>query len=402
MAKKARAAGEGNIYQRDDGRWVGRLSLGKDSNGTRQRKVVYGRTQAEVLSKLDSLREQRSSNPKSLLGKDTVGAYLKRWLENDVEINSAANTYVEYEMTVRLYVNPYLSAEKLSSLDAEKLVAWQARMSRDGHSANTRLRGVRVLRNALNKAVKLQLIRSNPMMAVDKPRVSRQQRIPLEKEECFRLFDACAAHRVGDILTLAAMTGLRKRELFGLEWSAVNLREGVLSVRRTVQEVRKKGLSVKEPKTSHGRRAINLGKQAIQALESRLKKALDEGFDPESVPLVFPSTNGKFYWGSNFDRNVWHPIREAAGIPESFTFHDLRHTQASLLLYSGADMKVIQARLGHSKYETTANLYTHLLQGAQAEATSKLDEMMTRKPEKKLVGTFGGHTDDEKKASVTD
>jgi integrase len=379
MAKKKNASGQGNVFQREDGRWVGRLSLGKSEDGKRQRKVVYGRTQAEVVSKLDSMREQRKTSPKSLLGKDTLGAYLKRWLENDVEINSAPNTHSEYEFATRLYINPYLSAEKLNTLDAETLVAWQARMSKDGYSPNSRLRGVRVLRNALNKAVKLRLIGSNPMMAVDKPRVIRKQRIPLEREECFRLFGACAVHRVGDILTLAAMTGLRKRELFGLEWSAVNLSEGVLSVRRTVQEVRKKGLSVKEPKTTHGRRAINLGKQAIQALESRLKKAKDEGFNPDVMPLVFPSTNGKFYWGSNFDRNVWHPIREAAGIPDTFTFHDLRHTQASLLLYSGVDMKVIQARLGHSKYETTANLYTHLLQDAQAEATTKLDEMMERK-----------------------
>ena len=300
MVKK-RATGEGNIYQREDGRWVGRLSLGKDSSGTRQRKVVYGKTQAEVLSKLDSMREQRSASPKSLLGKDTLGAYLKRWLENDVEINSAANTFVEYEMTVKLYVNPYLSAEKLSTLDAEKLVAWQARMSRDGHSPNTRLRGVRVLRNALNKAVKLQLIRSNPMMAVDKPKVSRQQRTPLERDECFRLFDACNAHRVGDIFKLAAMTGLRKRELFALEWSAVNLSEGVLSVRKTVQEVAGKGLSIKEPKTKAGRRVVTLGKQAIEALESRKKKAIEEGFDPKEVPLVLKQAYS-FYLKSQISR----------------------------------------------------------------------------------------------------
>lgn len=95
--------------------------------------------------------------------------------------------------------------------------------------------------------------------------------------------------------------------------------------------------------------------------------------------MVFPDTNGGYFWGSNFDRNTWHPIREAAGIPETMTFHDLRHTQASLMLDAGADMKVIQARLGHTKYETTANLYAHLLQGAQAEASSKVDAMMARK-----------------------
>ena len=53
------------------------------------------------------------------------------------------------------------------------------------------------------------------------------------------------------------------------------------------------------------------------------------------------------------------------GNPDSFTFHDLRHTQASLLLHSAADMKVIHAKLGHTKYETTANLYAHLLQARE-------------------------------------
>ena len=115
-----------------------------------------------------------------------------------------------------------------------------------------------------------------------------------------------------------------------------------------------------------------------------MQKAKAQGLDPESVPLVFPSTNGQFYWGSNFDRYVWRLIREAAGIPDSCTFHGLPHTQA-LLLYSSGSMRVIQARLGHSKFETTSNLHTNLLQGAQAEATSKLEEMMTRP---KPVGTL--------------
>lgn len=124
---------------------------------------------------------------------------------------------------------------------------------------------------------------------------------------------------------------------------------------------------------------ITLGKQAIQAIQNRLKKAFNEGFDPREVPLVFPDSQGGYLWGSDFDRGVWYPIREAAGIPDTITFHDLRHTQASLMLDAGADLKVIQARLGHAKFETTANLYAHLLQGAQAEATNKLDELMERR-----------------------
>ena len=329
MTKK-RATGEGNIYQRADGRWVGRLSLGNDTSGNRQRKVIYGKTQAEVVSKLEALRQQCKTNKKSLLAKDTLGSYMLRWLDDDVAINKAGKTHQEYEIAVRLYVTPFLGAEKLTSLDGEKLVEWQATLSRKKFSNNMRHRSIKVLRAALSKAVKLRIIPFNPMSAVDKPKVIRKEVTPLELDQCQKLFKACEKHRLGDLITLAAMTGLRKGELFALEWNAVNLTEGVLVVRRTLQEL--KGLTLKEPKSTAGKRVVSLGSEAIAALRSRLKKAQDEGFDPDTVPIVFPNILGGHLRGSNFDRNVWYPTRTAAGIPDSFVFHDLRHTQASLTL----------------------------------------------------------------------
>ena len=183
--------------------------------------------------------------------------------------------------------------------------------------------------------------------------------------------------RLGDLIILAAMTGLRKGELFAIEWSAVNLDDGVLIVRKTLQELR--GLELKEPKTAAGRRTVYLDAVAREALQNRLKKAKDEGFEPETVPIVFPNIRGGHLRGSNFDRNVWYPIRESAGISESFVFHDLRHTQESLLLAAGVDLKVIQKRLGHRDFATTANTYSHLLLGAQTEAVEKMSEMMKRR-----------------------
>lgn len=182
------------------------------------------------------------------------------------------------------------------------------------------------------------------------------------------------------MIVLAAMTGLRKGELFALNWWAVNLSEDVLVVRRTLQEL--KGLSLKEPKTKAGKRIVSLGAEAVDALKSRLAKALDEGFEPEQVPIVFPNIRGGYMRGSNFDRNVWYLIREAAGIPDSFVFHDLRHTQASLMLAAGVDLKVIQKRLGHRDFSTTANTYSHLLQNAENEAVSRVDDLMNRRAPK--------------------
>ena len=86
--------------------------------------------------------------------------------------------------------------------------------------------------------------------------------------------------------------------------------------------------------------------------------------------------------GSNFDRNVWYPIRKAADISDTFVFHDLRHTQASLMLAAGVDLKVIQKRLGHRDFATTANIYSHLLQGAENDAVLKVDALMSQRAEK--------------------
>lgn len=101
-----------------------------------------------------------------------------------------------------------------------------------------------------------------------------------------------------------------------------------------------------------------------------------------------PASSGNLR-GSNFDRQRWYPIREAAGLPESVTFHDLRHTQASLMLHAGADMKIIQQRLGHADFSTTANTYAHLLQDAQAQASEKRGSLMVKTAP---VGTHGGYT----------
>ena len=76
------------------------MSLGKDTEGNRQRKVVYGITQAEVVSKLEAVRLQAQASKKSLLAKETLGAYLQRWLEDDVLVNKAGKTHQEYEIAL--------------------------------------------------------------------------------------------------------------------------------------------------------------------------------------------------------------------------------------------------------------------------------------------------------------
>lgn len=383
MAKKKRGSGEGSISQRKDGLWVGRLSLGKNAQGKRVQKSVYGKTQAGVIEKLDALKQQAKMNSKAVASRDSLAAYIDTWLANDVAVNSAGKTYEEYEAATRLFAVPFIGVVKLTNLDGEDLQKWQATLKRKGFTDNQRLRSIRVLRNALNKAVKLRKIPFNPCIAVDIPKVDRPEVCPMEPDKCRELFAECRNHRLGDAITLAIMTGLRLREIFALDWSAVNLCEGVLSVRKTLEEVSRKTakalgigtLNEKPPKTKKSRRIVTLEPIAIEALRNRLKKAHDEGFAPSDVPVVFPDSIGGRLRGSNFNEQCWYPIRTKLEI-EHVKFHNLRHTQASLMFYAGVDMKIIQQRLGHANFATTADMYAHLMQDSQAKASDKLSALM--------------------------
>ncbi|MCH2212849.1 MAG: site-specific integrase [Fuerstiella sp.] len=379
MAKRAK--NEGTIFcRKSDGRWVGRIQIGVDAvTGNKKRKVVYGKTEQEVVGKLAALRMQSGKAIDFERQKDSLAAFLSWWLEYEVKPNRAGKTYLEYELAVRLYIVPFIGGIKLARLNVRDISQWMAAMSRKKFTNNMRKRALRVCRAALNRGIKLQCVDSNPANAVDMPKVRKREIRPLEVSECNSLFAACKDHRLGDAIIVAATTGLRKGEVLALKWAAVNLSEGVLVVRETLEEVAG-GLRTKAPKTAAGRRVVTLGAIAVEALKRRRKKALADGMEPSEIPLVFPTTTGTLQRPSNFDRRVWHPIREAAGISDDFTFHDLRHTQASLMIAAGVPMKIVQERLGHSDYTLTANTYSHLMKGAQAEAAEKVDRLFVNVP----------------------
>ena len=127
----------------------------------------------------------------------------------------------------------------------------------------------------------------NPVQVLDIPKVERREVVPLQLDQLGKLFSECEKHRLGDIVPLAIMTGLRLGELLALEWSDINIAEGVLSVRKTLEQ-REDGMSLKPPKSRAGRRAVNLDALAIQALKNRRQKTIDEGVTQIKCRLCSP------------------------------------------------------------------------------------------------------------------
>ena len=91
---------------------------------------------------------------------------------------------------------------------------------------------------------------------------------------------------------------------------------------------------------------------------------------------MFPDTQGGFLRRSNFTRQVWHPIRTASGIPETVTFHDLRHTHATLLIEAGEHIKVVSSRLGHKSVAFTLDTYVHVTPKMASTTAERLDAVL--------------------------
>jgi integrase len=379
VAKK-RAAGEGTYCQRKDGRWMGQICLGHDVKGKIVRKTVYGHTLKEARDKIDGIRKQHESGlTNEKVG--TVGEFLDLWIADDVKVSRDGNkTIQEYADVCKRYIKPYIGHIKLQKLTSMHCRTWQGQLSREDFTANMRKKSLRVFSVAMTAALLNDLITRNPLIGVPKPSVKRRKIHPLEPEQCTALFSECHKHRLGDVIILAAMTGLRKGELFALHWDDVNIAERVITVRKGLEEVGGK-TRLKEPKTKAGRRAVLLDAIAADAFAARVVKAKTEGLWKDSCAIVFSNNRGGYLLGSNFDRNVWYPIRKRAGISETVRFHDLRHTQASLMLAAGVHPKVVQERLGHSDISLTLNTYSHLLAGMQADGVEKMADLLGRRGE---------------------
>ena len=169
---------------------------------------------------------------------------------------------------------------------------------------------------------------------------------------------------------LAIATGMRRGEIFGLEWTDY---DGMsLSVKRSLKPDGRIG----EPKTLAGIRRLSIGANTKQILDSfkawQLQKIPIRAWD-EPDPIM-SDKNGKRLSMNTFE-HWWGRFRDDAGF-RGLKFHELRHTHASLLIGSGTDVKTVQGRLGHSSADITMNIYAHALPKNDMQAAQVIDELI--------------------------
>jgi len=384
MARKRRGRGEGAIFEktrrwksgktvRERTYWVAVVSEGHDAeSGKRQRRFLYADSKKDAQKKLVQYLGRRVGAPNRGASKLVLADFAGRFLE-DVGALRSPNTRRSYEQVLRLHTLPTLGKERVDRLDSEAIRSLYADLRRAGLSASLLARVHVTLRRVLNVAVEQGVIQSNPIDRVQAQTYKRSAAKSLTVDQLRRLFEVSRGDRLEALVVLAATSGLRQGELFALRWDDVDLKRGTLSVTHSVEEI-SGNLRLVEPKSSSGRRRIELSRLAIEALTQRRAIAKEEG---HHSAYVFPSPAGTLLRKSNFLRRVYYPLRAKADIPKTLPFHALRHTSASLLLLGGISPKVVQEMLGHADVRLTLNTYSHVLPSLQRQAADALDDLLT-------------------------
>lgn len=377
---------EGCIIHRSDGRWQGSVTVGRNPNGTQRRQYVYGKTRKEVAEKLNKITYAIMTN--TFIDKynnPTLDVWLDVWLNQYKKNNLKQTTFDQYECLIRVHLKPNLGQIRLIDLKPEHLQKLYNKLFEDGLSARTIKLINTILHAALKKALKSGMIYRNVCEAVELPKGAKREQRVLTYEEQQLLLDELKKDRWGNAYIFALFTGLRRGEVLALTWDDVDIKNGLVSVSKTLNRVKthsdkgqKTHLVVSEPKTENSRRVIPVVDSIIKLLKEQ-KKLVENEMDNagklyEDNNLVFPTESGTYIDPGNYNRKFYKIIK-ACGLPKANP-HSLRHSFATRALEAGIDLRTTQELLGHSSIDITANLYTHVLAQHSKNQIQKLNEYL--------------------------
>lgn len=378
-----------------------------DSAGHQKRKRIVSRSRKELNLKIRQWQERQTQL--TVHTAMTVRELASLWL-GAIQTSIKPNTYHQYTNVVKNYIVPQYGEELLVDLQSVKIQLWLNRLY--GHPGKNSIclsaRSVNIVRNVFRNmmgfALDNGLINHNPIIRVKHIREERRLPGVLTEPQLAKLLAVAKAadYYPGDdafshylkreayvAVALAARTGMRRGEVFGLDWGTVYLDQRLLTVRYTLLANRHRT----SPKTKSSERNILLDEDTVHILRcwqtyQTQYAAHYSGIYRNPKHLVFTTGRGTPVSMDNFRQRHWNAMCKAAGIPD-FGFHGLRHTHATLLLKAGVNVKVVAERLGHADVAITMRTYAHVLPTMQASAVEAITRMSQGSEFNELIKSSG-------------
>lgn len=391
--------GLGTVEKRGKDCWRIRISVVHD-NGVPERldKTVHCRTKTEAKELLDSWRMELMAEATDIRRKGmTVREYLLEHVAYCRDVEGLSPTTVRgYRNIVDTRFSDEFGEIPLADLKPFMIDEHYAHLRTNGGTGGKPLSGKTVasaasfLGTALKRAVMLELLPSNPCDRVKSPSMSKPKTNVLSKEEVRRMLTLLIGHpdqRFAMACRLALATGMRRGEICGLVWADVDLAAGIVHVANALVQVSAEDavdgnrLKLKPTKTDASERTIAIDELTLQWLQLHWNlqyyRLLYYGVEQSGSTPVFAGPLGEWYRPDVFTKD-FESFRSQHGF--EIRLHDLRHSQASLLIEAGEDIVTIAKRLGHARVSTTLDIYSHLMPGKDRGAADKIGQIFQSGP----------------------
>ena len=368
----------------------------KDINGKRKQKwVSTGLTEKGNNKRLANQKMQEILTnfkedlncPNSKTDDKLFTTYLKEWLlsiKNTIE----ENTYDSYKVIVNKICDYFedrnILLNDLKPVEIQKFYTFLYSKELTG---NTVLHYHNVIRKALQTALKLDLILSNPADRVERPKKEQFIGSFYSQSELNTLFTLIKDDPLKIVIYLASFYGLRRSEVLGLKWEAFNFEDKTITIKHKAIETRKDNKRVillkDKTKNQSSYRTLPLVDDIIILLQEhqkqidKNKKLCRNSYNKKYLDYICVDSMGKLFRPEYVTDHFTLIMNRNKDVLRKIRFHDLRHSCASLLLAKGIPMKEIQDWLGHSTYSTTANIYAHLEKDTKNKSANVLSNVLT-------------------------
>jgi len=407
--KPRRGAGDGTLFKRADGYWVGGIELPPGPDGHRRYKRIVRSTRNAAVKALRDLRRDIDTGRVTAKSSTTLGAWLDHWRTHILPHRKLApNTIANYNRIAVNHITPTLGRTRLDRLTPVQIREFYVELT-ERVSGRAAQKADQVLRLAIKAAIRDGIIGINIMDRVDKPAHRAKDAHAFSAAETLKIIDTA----FGDGLMWGARwatgfcTAARESEILGLEWDRVDLDRGLMEVSWQLLRLQKQhgcgtttadgwpcgrtrpsfcpqahwnfppGMVWREcteslvwtrPKTRAGMRIIPLVAPLVEVL-----RQLQSVAEPNPHNLVFHRPDGHPITQDQ-DQRAWKKLLADAGI-EHQPQHSVRHSTATLLLEAGVDVHIVQSVIGHSDIAMTRQ-YQHVNMDLARAAWSNLDTLL--------------------------
>lgn len=343
-----------SLARRPDGRWRARY---RDAAGREHAQHFTRKVDAQRWLNTVTASVVRGDYVDPKVARMTVGEWSQLWLAGYA--TNRPSTVRQARVHLAQVVAEF-GTQPLTAVRPSQVRSWTSRLKADGFADSYVYALHQRLSQVMSDAVHDGILARNPCSRRTSPGAGKQRPYVATTQQVWELHDAVPQHLRPAIL-LGAFVGLRTAEACGLRVVDVDFMRGV--VRPTVQH------PAAELKSETSRTSQPIPQQLALTLSAAVAEHQGEWVVCDFLRRqVSP-------W--QLERAVRDARGRIDGLPEGFRFHDLRHYLASLLIASGLDVKVVQARLRHASATTTLNTYGHMWPDADESARAAVDTVLT-------------------------